>query len=552
MLLQPITQRCPPNYQHQNQSHLLFSSSLSFSSGIVQNSIFLLKQPIISTSYKTHKSPVFIACSSISQVYSYGTVDYERRPMLKWNAVYKKISMLEDSNLGAASVLNQIENEGKRLSKWELSRVVKELRKFRRFKHALEVYEWMNNRAERYRITTSDTAIQLDLIAKVHGISSAEQYFEKLPDALKDKRIYGSLLNAYVRAKMREDAESLMDKMRNRGYASHSLPFNVMMTLYMNLKDHEKVDSLISEIEEKGIAFDIYTYNIWLSSCGSQGSLDKMEQVFERMQQDTTINPNWTTFSTMATVYIKFGQLEKAQDCLKKIENRLTGRDRLPYHYLISLYGSANNKDEVYRAWKNYKASFLNVPNLGYHTVISALVRMDDIEGAEKMYDEWLSVKSVYDPRVGNLLLSTYVRKGLSQKTETFFDQIIAIGGKPNSVTWEIVSEDHIKNMRIPEALSCLQSAASAEGWKNWKPNPANMSAILKISEQEGDIATKNAVLEILKQLGLLDDASYMSSIPLSDDGTIARSTVEVDGQAESEGDNDGTYQLLNQLQESL
>lgn len=59
--------------------------------------------------------------------------------MLKWNAVYKRISMLEDSNLGAASVLNQIENEGKRLSKWELSRVVKELRKFRRFNYALEV-----------------------------------------------------------------------------------------------------------------------------------------------------------------------------------------------------------------------------------------------------------------------------------------------------------------------------------------------------------------------------------------------------------------------------
>lgn len=61
--------------------------------------------------------------------------------MLKWNAIYKKISLLDNSNLdvGAAAVLNQTENEGKRLSKWELSRVVKELRKFRRFKLALEV-----------------------------------------------------------------------------------------------------------------------------------------------------------------------------------------------------------------------------------------------------------------------------------------------------------------------------------------------------------------------------------------------------------------------------
>lgn len=41
--------------------------------------------------------------------------------------------------MGSASVLNQMENEGKKLSKWELCKVVKALRKFRRFKYALEV-----------------------------------------------------------------------------------------------------------------------------------------------------------------------------------------------------------------------------------------------------------------------------------------------------------------------------------------------------------------------------------------------------------------------------
>ena len=46
---------------------------------------------------------------------------------------------MENPEMGSASVLNQWENEGKRLTKWELCRVVKELRKFKRFKMALEV-----------------------------------------------------------------------------------------------------------------------------------------------------------------------------------------------------------------------------------------------------------------------------------------------------------------------------------------------------------------------------------------------------------------------------
>lgn len=408
----------------------------------------------------------------------------------------------------------------------------------------------MNNRAERYRITTSDTAIQLDLIAKVDGIASAEHYFNKLPDGLKDKRIYGSLLNAYVRASMREEAESLMEQIRAKGYASHPLPYNVMMTLYMNLKEYGKIESVISELKEKNIALDLYTYNIWLSSCGSEGSLEKMEQVFNQMELDTTINPNWTTYSTMATMYIKFSQMEKAVDCLRKIESRMTGRDRMPYHYLMSLYGSAGKKEDVYRVWSSYKASFVNIPNVGYHTMISALVRMDDIEGAEEVYDEWLSMRTAYDPRVGNLILSSYVRKGLFQKAESFFDQLIEVGGKPNSMTWEILAEVHIKNSRIPEALSCFQNAASTGGSKFWRPKPTNVSAILDICEQNGDAATKNALLEVLRQVGCLEDVQYMSISPsLHDERTTTERTERADGDVD---DNNGDYLLLNQLQESL
>ena len=83
-------------------------------------------------------------------------------------------------------------------------------------------------------------------------------------------------------------------------------------------------------------------------------------------------------------MYIKMELFEKVQECLKKVEGRILGRDRVPFHYLLSFYGSVGNKDEVYRVLNNYKSMFPSIPNLGYHAVISSLVRMDDIEGAIK------------------------------------------------------------------------------------------------------------------------------------------------------------------------
>lgn len=414
----------------------------------------------------------------------------------------------------------------------------------------------MNDRGERFRLSSSDAAIQLDLIAKVRGVSSAEEYFLKLPDSVKDRRIYGALLNAYVRAKMKEKAESLLDRMRNKGHAMHSLPFNVMMTLYMNLKEYEKVDLMISEMMEKNIKLDIYSYNIWLSSRGSQGSEERTDQVLEQMKLDKTVNPNWTTFSTLATVYIKNGQFEKAEDCLKKVESRIVGRDRIPYHYLLSLYGSVGNKEEIYRVWHVYKAVFPSIPNLGYHAIICSLLRIGDIEGAEKFYDEWLSVKSSYDPRIANLFITRYVKDGNLDKAKSFFDHMVEIGGNPNSGTWEALSEGHTAEKRISEALSCWKEAFSAEGSKNWRPKPINVSVFLNLCEQEADVASKEVLVGLLRQSGHLKDKSYASLVGLSDEAVsdngmtsekLGDSNANVNG-GDNENSEDESEMLLNQL----
>jgi len=39
---------------------------------------------------------------------------------MKWNVIYKRISMMENLELSSASVLNQWENEDKNLTKWKL------------------------------------------------------------------------------------------------------------------------------------------------------------------------------------------------------------------------------------------------------------------------------------------------------------------------------------------------------------------------------------------------------------------------------------------------
>ncbi|XP_047321725.1 pentatricopeptide repeat-containing protein At1g02150-like [Impatiens glandulifera] len=528
MLLQSTLSQSPL----QNHRHVSLSSSTSsstFRSFVYLQGVTNLKFPLISC--------------KISEDGSQGAVvDYEKRSQMNWNRVYKRLSLSEDPNTGAATVLNQCEKEGKNLTKWALSRIVKELRRFRKYKLALEVYDWTNEREERFRTTTSDTAIQLDLISKVHGVSSAEDYFQKLPTSLKDKRTYGSLLNVYGKAKLKDKAESLLNEMRTKGFTVHSLHMNVMMTLYMSMREYDKVDTIISEMKSKSIPLDLYSYNIWLSSLGSRESIEGVERVFNEMQQDALTNGNWTTFSTMATTYIKLGQLEKACECLKEVESRISARDRIPYHYLISLYGTMGNKEEVQRVWSLYNSIFPTITNLGYLTMISSLTRLGDIEQAQKIYEEWLLVKTFYDPRISNILIGWYARNGFFEKAEELFSQMTETGGKPNAASWEVLAEGHVKEKRISSALSCLKEAVVlAEGSSNWKPKPTIISAFLELCEEEGDMVSKERLVEeVLRIANCLEDAGYMSHISLTKvvetgAGTIDDYELKVEVEAEAE-----------------
>ncbi|KAL1339164.1 hypothetical protein AAHE18_U014200 [Arachis hypogaea] len=539
MLLQHFVSLKNPNTPH------ILSSSLSYSSATLP-SVFNPSSSTFPHAQLTCPRTLSVTCTASDAQ----TVGYRRKPAEAWKAICKRISLIEKPEVDSSTVLNQWESKGKWIKKLDVCRVIKDLRKFNKHRRALEVYDWMDRRPERYRITPSDIAIQLDLIAKVHGAPSAEAVFLRLPDKAKNKRTYGALLNIYVQFQLKEKAESLFDTMKSKGHAIESLTFNVMMTLYMNFKDYDQVDMLVSEMIKNNIKLDAYSYNIWLSSCGSQGLTEKMEQVFDQMTKDPNVVPNCSTFTTMATTYIKMNLFEKAEECIRNAESKIEGRDRIPYHYILSLYGSIGKKDEVYRVWNNYKLSFPSIPNLGYHSVISSLVRMDDIEGAENLYEQWVSAKAFYDPRIGNLLIGWYVKNGNTDKAIRFFDRMKEDGGVPNPSTWELLSMLHIADKRVTESLSCLKEAFVAKGSKSWRPNATNLDAFFKLCEEQGDMACADDLIELLKKSEFVKDEVYASMIGLSD-GTIGKGecSSKIDAVDKTMDDNS---QMLNQMESSF
>ncbi|XP_059659180.1 pentatricopeptide repeat-containing protein At4g21705, mitochondrial-like [Cornus florida] len=395
--------------------------------------------------------------------------------------LYSKISPLGNPSLSVVPELDDWVGKGKKVRFAELQRIIHDLRKRKRFSHALQVSEWMNNK----RICTfspTEHAVQLDLIGRVHGFLSAESYFNNLRDQDKTDKTYGALLNCYVRQHQTDKSLSHLQKMKELGFASSPLTYNNIMCLYANVGQYEKVPDVLTEMKNNNISPDNFSYRICINSYGVKSNIEGMETILNEMESQPYIVMDWNTYAVVANFYIKAGLRDKANDALKKSEGRLDDKDGLGYNHLISLYASLGNTTEVLRLWGLEKNACKRCINRDYITVLESLVRLGEVKEAEKLLEEWESSGNCYDFRVPNTVVVGYIEKGLFEKAEAMLLDLMDKGKASTPNSWGRVAAGFLDKGEMQKAVVCMKAALSLyEDGKGWNPNPKVITGILSL-----------------------------------------------------------------------
>lgn len=341
--------------------------------------------------------------------------------------------------------------------------------------------------------TPSDHAVQLDLIGEVHGLASAERYFNSMRKECKTEKTYGALLNCYVRERLTEKALSHMQKMKEIGLAFSPLPYNDIMCLYTNTGQYEKVPLVLAEMKEDGVLPDNFSYRICINSYGTRSDVDGMEKVLEEMEHQPQIVVDWNTYAVVANIYIKAGLADKAVCALRKAEENLDEKSGLGYNHLISLYGHLRIKPEIQRLWELQKLNRKKFINKDYTTMLGALVKLGDLEEAEVLLKEWESSGNALDFRVPNVLLVGYRQKGLLEKAEAMLDDFLKKGKTPPANSWGIVATGYAEKGEMDKAYELMKNALCVYVPNaGWEPNPKVIKSILHYIGSEGDIDIKD------------------------------------------------------------
>lgn len=423
--------------------------------------------------------------------------------------LYRRLAVLGGDPKGSVEeTMSEWLKEGRVVRESDLMSIVRELRRFKNYKIALEVTDWMENK--RLEITFSSHALRLDLITKVRGVDMAERYFSSLPEPAKNQKTYGSLLNSYCQEKMEDEAIALFDKLKELNFSS-TLAYNNIMTLYLKLGQLEKVLAYFEEMKAADISPDTITLGLLITCYGSRNDIASVERVMEEMKAQ--VHLTWNTYCNLASCYNSAGLYKKTETALKKAEEVMNRRDRTPYNSLISLYAGAGNLADTVRLWKLLKASFPRTNNLSYHNMFHALIRLDNMDGLKQCFKEWDSVCVNYDVKLLNSVIDAYLRKDMIEEAESLRERGIEKGVGLDYRTLELFTDYYLGRNEMGSALECLEVINCSEKQCEWKPNKEKVNAFLKYFEEVKDVDGAEKFCQILKKLNCLDAEACESLI---------------------------------------
>ncbi|XP_047067313.1 pentatricopeptide repeat-containing protein At5g09450, mitochondrial-like [Lolium rigidum] len=331
-----------------------------------------------------------------------------------------RVFRLRLAKRSATEALGKWAGEGRAAPAPELRRIARDLSRARRFKHALEVAEWMKTHNES-DLSENDYGMRIDLITRVFGANAAEDFFEKLPPGAKSLEAYTALLHSYARSKMTDKAERLFQRMKDANLSIDVLVYNEMMTLYISVGELDKVPAVAEGLKRANVSPDLFTYNLRVSAAAASMDLEVFKGILDEMSRDPNSNEGWALYQNLAGIYVDATQLVSSGHSLVEAEAKISQREWITYDFLVILHAGLGNLDRVKDIWKSMQMTSQRMTSRNYVCVLSSYLMCGQLKDAAEIVDEWQRSKAPeFDISACNKLFDAFLGAGFTETADSF------------------------------------------------------------------------------------------------------------------------------------
>ncbi|KAE8734377.1 Pentatricopeptide repeat-containing protein [Hibiscus syriacus] len=402
-------------------------------------------------------------------------------------------AIISTTGISIFKVLDKWVEEGKSISRDEVSAANFNLRKRRMYGRALQLFEWLEMKKQ-LDFVGRDYASRVDLIAKVQGLQKAEDYIQTIPKSFRGEVIYRTLLANCVISNNLKKAESVFNKMRDLEFPITTFACNQLLLLYKK-HDKKKIADVLLLMEKEDIKPSPFTYRILIDAKGLCNDIAGMDQIVETMKAEG-FEPDIITQSILAKHYASAGFTEKAEEVLKALEGDDIKQNRWGCKFLLPLYAELGKADEVERIWKvcESKPRFEE-----YLAAVEAWGKLGQVEKSEAVFDRLLETSKKLPAKHYTKMLKVYSDHKMLQKGKDLVKRMADSGCQIGPLTWDALVKLYVEAGEVEKADTILQKACQS---KEAKPMYTSFMAVMEQYAKRGDVHNTEKMFHRMRQAG--------------------------------------------------
>ena len=176
--------------------------------------------------------------------------------------------------------------------------------------------------------------------------------------------------------------------------------------------------------------------------------------------QANGIQPNAITYSTILSIWVKAGKLDRAAKLFEKLQESGTEIDPVLYQTMVVAYERAGRVSQAKRLLRELREPDQGIPK---ETAIKILASAGRVEEAAWLFRRAVHTGEVKDPSVHRAMMGLFAKNRRHRSVVEVFDEMRKLGHLPDSETIAITMNAYGKLKEFDKA-AVLYRALREEG----------------------------------------------------------------------------------------
>jgi pentatricopeptide repeat protein len=212
---------------------------------------------------------------------------------------------------------------------------------------------------------------------------------------IRESRLHHRRLANYQEAEESVELSLILNEMRSKGYIIDVVTYSIIMKNFVHYKKMDEAEKLLQQMKNDVINPNQYIFNIMVYGYCKSYNMSMAQQVVKKMI-NSGFRKDLKTYTSLINGYVAIGEIGEAQREFEEMRRSGLIPDNIVYTSLIDMFANKKNTRNAQKVFDYMRTQGISMDKKTFTVLMKAYALDGNIKGVCSIYNEM--IKEGYEP----------------------------------------------------------------------------------------------------------------------------------------------------------